>query len=58
MNDGEKKTLSVAEASRILGLSRNSTYKGVNSGAIFSIRIGKRILIPRAALDRLLSSES
>ena len=51
----EKLTLSVDEAARVLGLSRNSCYQAVETGAIPSLRIGKRILIPRFALERLLA---
>ena len=51
----EKLTLTVDEAAQALGLSRNSCYQGVETGAIPSIRIGKRILIPRFALERLLA---
>ena len=50
----EKIILSVTETAYLLGLSRNSTYQGVQSGAIPSIRVGKRILVPKAALDRML----
>ena len=50
----EKIILSVMETANLLGLSRNSTYQGVQSGAIPSIRVGKRILVPKAALDRML----
>ena len=51
----QKLTLTVDEAAKALGLSRNSCYQAVDTGAIPSIRIGKRILIPRFALERLLS---
>ena len=51
----EKLTLSVDEAARALGLSRNSCYQAAETGAIPSVRIGKRILIPRFALERLLA---
>ena len=50
----EKIILSVTETAYLLGLSRNATYQGVQSGAIPSIRVGKRILVPKAALDRML----
>jgi len=58
MDDSEKKCLSCREAARLLGLSLNSTYQGVHSGAIPSIRVSGRILIPKVALDKLLSCES
>ena len=51
----EKLTMTVDEAAHALGLSRNSCYQAVETGAIPSIRIGKRILIPRFALERLLA---
>jgi len=47
--------LSIAETSRILGLSRASTYEAVRTGQIPSIRVGKRIIVPRAALLKILS---
>ena len=52
--DAERLTLSVDEAGRMLGLSRGLMYKAVREGDIPSIRIGRRILIPRAALHRML----
>lgn len=47
-------TLTVEEAAEILGLSRAFAYEAVRRGEIPSIRIGRRILVPRAALQRLL----
>ena len=46
--------LSVEEARKLLGLSRGLMYEAVRSGQLPSVRIGRRILIPRAALERLL----
>ena len=51
----EKLTMTVEETALALGLSRNSCYQAVDTGAIPSIRIGKRILIPRYALEKLLA---
>jgi excisionase family DNA binding protein len=47
-------TVTVPEAARLLGVSRMSAYTAVRIGEIPSIRIGRRVLVPRAALDRLL----
>ncbi len=44
----------VGEARKILRISHGAAYNGIRSGEIPSIRIGKRILIPAAALQRLL----
>jgi excisionase family DNA binding protein len=49
-----KLAYSVAETSRILDLGRMQTYQAVRNGQIPSIRIGRRILVPKAALERLL----
>ena len=45
---------SVPEVGKMLGLGRSSVYEAVRTGQIPSITIGRRILIPRAALERLL----
>lgn len=47
-------TLSVEEARQQLGLSKGLMYEALRSGQIPSIRIGRRILIPRVALEQLL----
>jgi excisionase family DNA binding protein len=50
----ESLTLSVTECAKILGLGRNSTYMAVARGEIPVVRIGKRLLIPKKALERML----
>ena len=55
MENNTKLTLSVSEAARKLGISRNSLYEGIKRGEVPCIRIGKRILIPIAALEMKLS---
>lgn len=47
-------TLSVEEAGRLLGLSRNSAYEGARRGEIPTIRVGKRLLVPVAKLHEIL----
>ncbi len=51
---GERLTLTVAEAARLLGLSRGAAYAAVKNGQLPVLRIGKRLLVPRRALERLL----
>jgi excisionase family DNA binding protein len=41
---------SVDELAADLGLSRQATYAGLRHGTIPGIRIGKRFVIPRAAI--------
>jgi excisionase family DNA binding protein len=50
----ERLTVSVPEAARLLGVSRMTAYSAVREGTIPSLRIGRRVLVPRAALDQLL----
>jgi excisionase family DNA binding protein len=47
-------TVKVAEAGRLLGLGRAAAYEAVRRGDIPSIRIGRRVVVPTAALRRML----
>ena len=53
-HDSECRTVSIEDAGRILGISRGSAYAAAASGDIPTIKIGKRLLVPKAALERLL----
>jgi excisionase family DNA binding protein len=55
MQDHATLTVTAAEAARLLGISRNLAYEAARRGEIPTIRIGRRILVPIAALERLLS---
>lgn len=57
-NTLEAATLTVPEAARFLGIGRNSAYEAVARGEIPSIRIGKRILVPRSRLATLLAGDA
>lgn len=50
----ERLTLTVEEAASLLGISRNLAYELVAEGQIPSIRLGRRVLVPRQALYRML----
>jgi excisionase family DNA binding protein len=51
-------TLSVwPETGQLLGLAKASTYEAVHRGEIPTIRIGRRLLVPTAALRRLLAMD-
>jgi excisionase family DNA binding protein len=49
-------TLTVEEAAAALGISRAFAYEAVNRNEIPHVRIGRRILVPRAALERMLGT--
>ena len=55
MQDDERLVFTVLEASKLLHLSRNSVYQGVMANEIPHIKVGRRILIPKFALERLLN---
>jgi len=47
-------TLTVSEAALVLGVSRDVAYQSVRNGEIPSLRFGHRIVVPTAALIRML----
>jgi len=48
-------TYDVPETARILGISRGAAYAAAADGTIPTIRVGRRLLVPRAALERMLA---
>ncbi len=50
----EKLTLTVDETAKILGIGRQLAYDRVKTGEIPVIKVGRRLLVPRRALDKLL----
>jgi excisionase family DNA binding protein len=53
-----RRTYTISEAGRLLGIGRNQAYEAAKAGEIPVIRVGKRLLVPKAALDRLLAGEA
>lgn len=54
----EPKTLTIDEAAKELGIGRNNAYAAARRGEIPTIRIGKRILVLREPLKRLLAGST
>lgn len=50
--------LTVAETAKFLRLGRNSVYDAVRRQELPSVRIGRRLLIPKPALQRFLDEHS
>jgi excisionase family DNA binding protein len=50
----DRLTLTVEEVAQVLGLSRSATYEAIARGEIPSLRFGRRIVVTRRALHRLL----
>jgi excisionase family DNA binding protein len=45
------------EAAKELRLSRNAIYQAIAKGEVPSVRIGRKILVPRARLEAMLRGE-
>jgi excisionase family DNA binding protein len=54
----EQPVMTVDEVAELLSISRASAYEGVKTGEIPSIRIGRRIVVPTAAVRRMLRLDS
>jgi excisionase family DNA binding protein len=54
----EKLTLTVRQAAELLGISRAFAYELVARHELPSVRLGRRVVIPRKALEQLLEKES
>ena len=54
--DESRRTYTVLQAARLAGIGKNSMYESARHGEVPVIRIGKRLLIPKAAFDRLLEN--
>ena len=51
----DRRTFTVREAAQVLGIGRDATYAAVQAGTIPSIRVGRRIVIPREAIGCILA---
>lgn len=56
--DDAPDVLTVDEAAALARIGRNAMYDAVNRGDIQSVRIGRSIRIPKAALRRFLGLDS
>ena len=52
----EKLVLTVPEAGELLGVSRAHAYLMVKMGQIPIIKLGRRIVVPKVALEKMLAS--
>jgi len=51
---GGRLTLTIEETAKLLGIGRQLAYDRVKTGEIPVIKIGRRLLVPRRALEKLL----
>ena len=56
--DPEKRSYSVAEAAKILGVSKRSVYNLCAAEAFKTVRIGKKLRISRKSFDEWLDGDN
>jgi excisionase family DNA binding protein len=57
VTNSQPDVLTVEEVRKRLRLGRNAMYDAISNGQVPSIRLGRRILIPRVALEAMLRGE-
>jgi excisionase family DNA binding protein len=58
LHEDGRLTWTVTEAAQLLGISRASAYEAAHRGELPVRVIGRRMLVPRVALLRLLAEQS
>ena len=58
VQEDSRLTWTVTEAAQLLGISRASAYEAAHRGELPVRVIGRRMLVPRVALLRLLAEQS
>jgi len=53
--ENERLTYTVEEAGELLGISRATTYMLARQGIIPTLRLGRRLVVPRIVLERMLT---
>ena len=51
----ERLILTIPEVGKILGVSRTTAYILANTGQIPVIRLGKKLIVPKSALEKMLA---
>ncbi|MGM0561048.1 MAG: helix-turn-helix domain-containing protein [Pseudomonadota bacterium] len=54
----ERQTYTVPEAAKVMGIGKTAAYEAARTGQIPTIKVGGRILVPKAALHRMLQGEA
>ncbi|MEU4208217.1 helix-turn-helix domain-containing protein [Rothia terrae] len=53
-----KATVTAVDAAELLGVDRRTVSRGIADGTIPSIRVGRRVLIPRVRLLHMLTGHT
>jgi predicted DNA-binding transcriptional regulator AlpA len=52
-----RRTYNIGEVAQLLGIGRNAAYAAALRGDFPVIKIGKRFVVPRIAIERMLGGE-
>ncbi len=52
-----RQVLTIPEVCEALGIGRNQAYEAIHRGEIPSIRIGRRLVVPKVAFERMLTGD-
>ena len=58
MAEQERLAFSISEAAGLLGVGRTLAYAMARAGDLPTVRLGRRVVVPRAQLERLLAGEA
>jgi excisionase family DNA binding protein len=53
----ERRTYTIEEAAQLCGIGRATAYAAARSGDLPTVRLGRRLVVPRAALAKLLGED-
>ena len=56
IQDGERLTMTVREASKLIGVSHVTLFNEINNGNFPHIKVGHRTLIPKSSLKKYLEN--
>jgi predicted DNA-binding transcriptional regulator AlpA len=55
--DVARRTYQIEEVAKLFGIGRNAAYEGAKRGDFPTIKIGKRLVAPKASIDRMLDPD-
>ena len=56
-DDIQPLTVTVEQAARLLGIGRSTAYELVHTGAVPSLRLGRRIVVPVGRITQMLEAD-
>ena len=51
----ERCTLTIEQAAKVLGCGRSLAYEMARDGRLPTLKLGRKLVVPRVALDRMLA---